>query len=71
MSVVGALSDDPRAKALQITCLYDMDIPRPDNFNETYLYEGMSIRFSHGHHVNNQQNSWNATWLPLSALASR
>lgn len=22
-----------------ITCLYDMDIPRPDNFNETYLYE--------------------------------
>jgi len=24
----------------QITCLYDMDIPKPDNFNETYLYEG-------------------------------
>ncbi|KAM5433171.1 mitogen-activated serine/threonine-protein kinase [Microsporum ferrugineum] len=24
---------------LQITCLYDMDIPRPDNFNEVYLYE--------------------------------
>ncbi|RKF83105.1 Mitogen-activated protein kinase MKC1 [Golovinomyces cichoracearum] len=23
-----------------ITCLYDMDIPRPMNFNETYLYEG-------------------------------
>ncbi|CAK7272102.1 mitogen activated protein kinase 2 [Sporothrix epigloea] len=22
-----------------ITCLYDMDIPRPSNFNETYLYE--------------------------------
>ncbi|CCE28226.1 Subtilisin-like proteinase Spm1 [Claviceps purpurea] len=22
-----------------ITCLYDMDIPRPDVFNETYLYE--------------------------------
>ncbi|XP_014562165.1 hypothetical protein COCVIDRAFT_33027 [Bipolaris victoriae FI3] len=22
-----------------ITCLYDMDIPRPDNFNECYLYE--------------------------------
>ncbi|PWY88494.1 mitogen-activated protein kinase spm1 [Aspergillus heteromorphus CBS 117.55] len=22
-----------------ITCLYDMDIPRADNFNETYLYE--------------------------------
>ena len=27
-------------KVEQITCLYDMDIPRPDNFNETYLYEG-------------------------------
>lgn len=26
--------------SLQITCLYDMDIPRPENFNETYLYEG-------------------------------
>lgn len=26
--------------AHQITCLYDMDIPRPENFNETYLYEG-------------------------------
>ncbi|CAI6342394.1 unnamed protein product [Periconia digitata] len=23
----------------QITCLYDMDIPRPENFNECYLYE--------------------------------
>ncbi|KAK6355771.1 Mitogen-activated protein kinase [Orbilia javanica] len=22
-----------------ITCLYDMDIPKPDNFNEVYLYE--------------------------------
>ncbi|KAF2718753.1 MAP kinase MpkA [Polychaeton citri CBS 116435] len=22
-----------------ITCLYDMDIPKPDGFNETYLYE--------------------------------
>ncbi|KAH8680557.1 mitogen-activated protein kinase SLT2/MPK1-like protein [Xylariales sp. PMI_506] len=22
-----------------ITCLYDMDIPRPDSFNEAYLYE--------------------------------
>jgi hypothetical protein len=28
---------------LKITCLFDMDIPRPDNFNETYLYEGMLI----------------------------
>jgi mitogen-activated protein kinase 7 len=27
----------------QITCLYDMDIPRPEGFNEVYLYEG-------GHH---------------------
>lgn len=27
----------------QITCLYDMDIPRPDNFNETYLYEGIML----------------------------
>lgn len=27
----------------QITCLYDMDIPRPDNFNETYLYEGERV----------------------------
>lgn len=26
-----------------ITCLYDMDIPRPDNFNETYLYEGKDM----------------------------
>ena len=24
----------------KITCLYDMDIPRPEGFNETYLYEG-------------------------------
>jgi serine/threonine protein kinase len=30
----------PANSAFQITCLYDMDIPRPDNFNETYLYEG-------------------------------
>ena len=28
---------------MQITCLYDMDIPRPDNFNETYLYEGEQL----------------------------
>ena len=33
---------------MQITCLYDMDIPRPDNFNETYLYEGMPHRVEHG-----------------------
>ena len=31
--------------SFQITCLYDMDIPRPDNFNETYLYEGGSDSF--------------------------
>ena len=24
----------------QITCLFDMDIPKPDNFNECYIYEG-------------------------------
>jgi len=31
----------PEAEScVQITCLYDMDIPRPDNFNEAYLYEG-------------------------------
>ena len=29
-----------RSNSEQITCLYDMDIPRPENFNETYLYEG-------------------------------
>ncbi|KAG9503107.1 Subtilisin-like proteinase Spm1 [Fusarium musae] len=29
----------PGSKQGRITCLYDMDIPRPDNFNETYLYE--------------------------------
>jgi hypothetical protein len=29
---------------VQITCLYDMDIPRPDNFNECYLYEGTTFR---------------------------
>ena len=33
-----------RLFVMQITCLYDMDIPRPDNFNETYLYEGMPRR---------------------------
>ena len=31
------------ADQVQITCLYDMDIPRPDNFNETYLYEGKHL----------------------------
>ena len=32
----------------QITCLYDMDIPRPDNFNEAYLYEG-TVAPRHNH----------------------
>lgn len=27
---------------VQITCLYDMDVPRPETFNEAYLYEGQS-----------------------------
>lgn len=27
----------------QITCLYDMDIPRPNDYNETYLYEGTKV----------------------------
>lgn len=31
---------DRADRDMQITCLYDMDIPRPENFNETYLYEG-------------------------------
>lgn len=26
-----------------------MDIPRPDNFNETYLYEGSSSQFDQAH----------------------
>lgn len=33
--------------SVKITCLYDMDIPRPDNFNETYLYEGMEATLAH------------------------
>ena len=35
-----------QADSYQITCLYDMDIPRPENFNECYLYEGQSARTS-------------------------
>ncbi|PWW72897.1 hypothetical protein C7212DRAFT_347372 [Tuber magnatum] len=27
-------------RELSITCLYDMDIPKPEAFNEVYLYEG-------------------------------
>jgi len=37
----GACSRSMLMDGPQITCLYDMDIPRPDNFNETYLYEGL------------------------------
>lgn len=33
-------TQDHETDMIQITCLYDMDIPRPENFNETYLYEG-------------------------------
>lgn len=39
----------------QITCLYDMDIPRPENFNETYLYEGTEPAYT--------TNSPPAYWL--------
>lgn len=58
-----------------------MDIPRPDNFNETYLYEGMLNQIhmrikcrSESDHMlilgMNPQSSWSAIWLPLSAPAS-
>ena len=48
-----------------------MDIPRPDNFNETYLYEGMwtkSVKF--GIPTNATQNSWSVIWQQSSDLAS-
>jgi hypothetical protein len=45
---------------MQITCLYDMDIPRPDNFNETYLYEGKTSGSTYLANANLMQNSWNA-----------
>ena len=55
-----------------ITCLYDMDIPRPDNFNETYLYEGkeqgngrVAVKVRLTVLV---QNSWNAILLPSFVL---
>lgn len=41
---------------MQIACLYDMDIPRPDNFNETYLYEGKSPGIGLGLSINMKQN---------------
>jgi len=57
-----------------ITCLYDMDIPRPDNFNETYLYEGEWERKGVVAWIytedtvltSNPQNSWSVI-LPLSS----
>lgn len=63
-----------RLTTLQITCLYDMDIPRPDNFNETYLYEGECCRarpppFAE-QGLTGLQSSWSATWPPSSAPAS-
>jgi hypothetical protein len=36
--ILGWLADG----VMQITCLFDMDIPRADNFNECYIYEGTS-----------------------------
>ena len=56
----------------QITCLYDMDIPRPDNFNECYLYEGTAAPdTSYNAMLILSQSSWNATWQPSSGPASR
>ena len=43
MSVITDNGTGDQADKGQITCLYDMDIPRSDNFNETYLYEGTTI----------------------------
>lgn len=43
MSLTKSVHVSKQADTFQITCLYDMDIPRPDNFNETYLYEGKKI----------------------------
>jgi hypothetical protein len=41
-----------------------MDIPRPDNFNETYLYEGTDFPLVLAQKLI-LQNSWNAISLPL------
>jgi len=55
----------------QITCLYDMDIPRPENFNETYLYEGATARHSCTPIISDSwQNSWNAILPPSSDPAN-
>ena len=49
----GRWSISSAERRVQITCLYDMDIPRPENFNETYLYEGelfsVCLRRTSGH----------------------
>lgn len=53
-----------------ITCLYDMDIPHPNNFNETYLYEGRTAIANDRQHMwtdTNGQSSWNVTWRLSSA----
>ena len=57
---------------LQITCLYDMDIPWPDNFNETYLYEGTreTSEIWEEQGLTSYQNSWSAIWQPSSAPAN-
>lgn len=46
-----------------------MDIPKPENFNEVYLYEGWSLSASAlvGHGFDGVgQNSWSAIWLRSS-----
>lgn len=57
-----------------ITCLYDMDIPRPDNFNETYLYEGevvaRCLRLVCVLIGAARQSLWSAIWQPSSDPAS-
>jgi hypothetical protein len=65
------LQDKKANEPWQITCLYDMDIPRPDNFNETYLYEGMSRAPSPRNTAEIGQNSWNVIWLPSLDPGSR
>ena len=63
-------------RRVQITCLYDMDIPRPENFNETYLYEGeLSSPYAPGGPPDavadmSTQNSWSVTLPPSSDQAS-
>lgn len=49
---------------VQITCLYDMDIPRPENFNETYLYEGRVVPRYLIHSIERKQSLWSVILLP-------